>query len=87
MSVKTIKESVPSVHKPSVSAFRRFRFVPVLDIIKIVNNTSALIKDKIHTHGLHGFCTYIKKHYVANYNSVCSINNCYVCQRYVVRQH
>ena len=26
VSVKTIKESVPSIHKPSVSASRRFRF-------------------------------------------------------------
>ena len=32
-------------------------------IIKIVNNTSALIKDKIHTHSLHGVCTCIKIHY------------------------
>ena len=56
-------------------------------IIKIVNNTSALIKYNIHTHSLHGFCRYIKKHYIENYKSVCNINNCYVCQGYVARQH
>ena len=29
----------------------------------IVNNTSNLIKNKIVTHGLHGFSCYIKKHF------------------------
>ena len=49
-------------------------------VIKTVNNSPDLIKNKIHTHSIHAFCCYIKKHYLHNYESICHVINCYVCQ-------
>ena len=39
-------------------------------VIKTVNNSPDLIKNKIHTHSIHGFCCYIKNHYLQNYDSI-----------------
>ena len=38
------------------------------------------ITDKIKTHSLHGFSTYLKKQIIDQYEITCNINNCYVCQ-------
>ena len=51
------------------------------DIPLIVNNTSILIKNKIVTHSLHGFSCYVKKHLLQNYQNLCSVPNCYICQQ------
>lgn len=51
------------------------------DIPLIVNNTSNLIKNKIVTHSLHGFSCYVKKHLLQNYQNLCSVPNCYICQQ------
>ena len=51
------------------------------DIPLIVNNTSILIKNKIVTHSLHGFSCYVKKHFLQNYQNLCSVPNCYICQQ------
>ena len=40
----------------------------------IVNETDALILEKIKTHSLHGYCTYIKQHYIKSYNKPCTID-------------
>ena len=49
-------------------------------IIKTVNNSPDLIKNKINTHSIHRFCCYIKNHYLQNYDPICHVTNCYVCQ-------
>ena len=46
----------------------------------IVNETDALILEKIKTRSLHGYCTYIK-HYIKSYNKPCTRVNCYVCNQ------
>ena len=47
----------------------------------IVNETDALILEKIKTHTLHGYCSYIKQHYIKSYNKPCTIVNCYICNQ------
>ena len=51
------------------------------DIPLIVNNTSNLVKNKIVTHSLHGFSSYVKKHLLQNYQNLCSVSNCYICHQ------
>ena len=59
-------------------------------IIKTVNDTPALIKDKIHTHSLQGFSIYIKKYYwnvpCGDTSSKTLIDVC-VCVCVSVRRH
>ena len=46
-----------------------------------INNTPNIILNKIYTHSLHGFATYIKIFFIQTYNIVpCTIINCYICQ-------
>ena len=46
---------------------------------KIVNTTPDIIINKIFTHSLNGFTTYVKQYYIAEYSFECSRNNCYIC--------
>ena len=50
-------------------------------ISKILANTPENIMQKIYTHSLHGFSNYTKRQYLANYQELCDIENCYVCGR------
>ena len=50
-------------------------------ISKIVTKTPPNIIEKVASHSLHGFAIYIKKHYLARYRDICTINDCYVCGR------
>ena len=45
----------------------------------IINNTKKNIKEKVYTHSLKGFSTYIKKICIDKYQSTCNERNCYVC--------
>ena len=48
---------------------------------RTINNTPNIIINKIYTHSLHGFATYIKNFFIQTYNIVpCTIINCYICQ-------
>ena len=47
----------------------------------LINNTAQLITDKIYTHSLKGFATYVKNVYLSVYNEMCYINDCYICSR------
>ena len=48
---------------------------------RTINNTPNIILNKIYTHSLHGFSTYIKNFFIQTYNIVpCTIINCYICQ-------
>ena len=49
------------------------------DLPILINNTPKNIKDKVYTHSLPGFSTYIKKIYIEKYENLCQIRNCYVC--------
>ena len=48
---------------------------------KLINETDGIIIDKVNTHSLQGFCSYIKQYYVNQYEVLCSIPNCYICNQ------
>ena len=50
----------------------------------ILNKRNSIITDKINTHSRKGFTLYLKKFLVIEYNSICLIQNCYVCSKIVV---
>ena len=47
----------------------------------LINDTPSSITEKLSTHSLNGFSHYVKNFYVSKYNTVCSIANCYICNR------
>ena len=48
---------------------------------RTIKNTPNIILNKIYTHSLHGFATYIKNFFIQTYNIVpCTIINCYICE-------
>ncbi len=49
------------------------------DLPKVINNTPTAILDKINTHCLKGFATYIKHCIFQSYQEICTIVNCYIC--------
>ena len=49
------------------------------NIVRIINNTSNAITDKISTHSLYGFTTYGKMQILNSYNRDCSILDCFIC--------
>ena len=50
-------------------------------LVKTVNESSELIISKIHSHSIKGFCNYVKHLLIQSYNEICSIPNCYICNR------
>ena len=45
----------------------------------LLNKTSTAILDKIVTHSEYGFKTYVKYHFLSNYQENCLISQCYIC--------
>ena len=45
----------------------------------IYNTMDQTIKEKIFTHSLNGFKTYIKHKFLESYDVICNIQNCYSC--------
>ena len=50
-------------------------------ILNTFNLSPSIILDKIYTHSFAGFCQYVKKYYLAKYDSTCIIHSCFVCQK------
>ena len=51
-------------------------------IYVLLNNSPKTIVDKINTHSLKGFSTYIKKYLIDGYKlGPCTVYNCYTCNR------
>ena len=48
---------------------------------KLINDTPRCILDKLDTHSLEGFSTYIKNHYISYYDEYCVVPDCYACNR------
>ena len=46
----------------------------------LIQSTPAHTLQKVYTHSLQGFASYIKRTTIANYQLECSIPNCYICQ-------
>ena len=45
---------------------------------KLVNDTTSVILEKIFSHSLQGFISYIKQYYISLYSFNCNIDNCYI---------
>ena len=50
------------------------------NIIQTVNNTPENVIEKVFTHSINGMTTYAKKYLIGNYETTCTITNCYVCK-------
>ena len=48
-------------------------------IPKLLSTLPTRVTEKIHTHSYTGFCMYVKKYFVDQYNDSCSIIHCYIC--------
>ena len=59
----------------TTSANVAMRFV----VPSIISETPPCIIDKIYTHSICGYSSYIKKFLCNNYEETCSIPNCYIC--------
>ena len=51
------------------------------EIVRILNATPEEIGEKVHTHSYFGFSQYVKQYYIAKYEMICIIPNCYICNR------
>ena len=48
----------------------------------LLNSFPHGITDKLNTHNLHGFCSYITKYLLGRYQDTsCTVPNCYVCRQ------
>jgi len=47
----------------------------------IINSSPPQITEKVATHSLEGFSSYIKNLYLQGYETICTIHDCYICNR------
>ena len=48
-------------------------------IPKLLKEIPLCIQDKVTSHSFHGFSQYTKNYFIQNYETDCSIQNCYIC--------
>jgi hypothetical protein len=46
----------------------------------VINECPNIIKQKVLTHSYPGYVKYIKQNFISNYEVICNIQNCYICQ-------
>ena len=46
----------------------------------LLNSYPPCITDKLNTHNLRGFCSYLTKYLLGRYQDTCTIANCYICR-------
>ena len=51
----------------------------------VLSNTCDDIINKINTHSYEGFAAYVKKYIISSYSTECSIENCYVCGAWLLK--
>ena len=51
------------------------------NIPNLINNLPGNVKEKIQTHSIEGFSNYLELYLIGNYQEVCLIENCYICNR------
>ena len=49
---------------------------------RLLNSKQALITNKLYSHSLHGFSTYVKNIMLDEYTTTCTIDNCFVCSQH-----
>ena len=47
----------------------------------LINTTPTIILDKITSHSIKGFTTYIKRSCIQKYTVLCQLANCFTCER------
>ena len=47
----------------------------------LINTTPIIILNKITSHSIKGFTTYIKRSCIEKYTILCQLTNCYTCER------
>jgi hypothetical protein len=52
------------------------------NVPKVINGSPAEILIKVSTHSLQGFSGYIKQYILKSYQENCTIQHCYICNRY-----
>ena len=74
----TRNKDLPIVILPRTSAAEHsLRY----SIPKLILDTPSNIIDKISTHSNKGFCQYIKKLFNNQYDDICLVHNCYICNK------
>ena len=53
--------------------------MPCCNTPKIVNKSSYNILDKIYTHSLEGYISYIKNNIIDSYPTECTLSKGYIC--------
>lgn len=48
---------------------------------KLIRDTDTSLLDKVHSHSLHGFTSYMKNSILGSYKESCEIDHCYICSR------
>ena len=61
--------------RTNISKNRLRHYIPTL----LRNSIDENIISKVHTHSLYGFSQYVKRVYIAKYQTECLIPNCYIC--------
>ena len=49
---------------------------------RLIHTTPNIVTDKINTHSMHGFSTYVRNYFIGLYQSQCLLQNCYICNKY-----
>ena len=76
--ITTRQGEVPVVARGKSSAANQsIRF----SLPKEMLNTHDLILEKLNTHSFNGFSNYAKQYYISQYNPLCTVENCYICNR------
>ena len=47
----------------------------------LINDTDGNIIEKVDTQSYYGFGAYVKKLTIQDYQCVCTLSTCYICQR------
>ena len=72
-----VKDNIHTVRANHEFAMKCLRY----SLPHTINETPDAIKNKtLYTHSLHGFICYIKTCLLNNYNDVCTLSSCYICQ-------
>ena len=72
LAVEMISTFKPHIQSTAQNCMRYY-------IPKLLSMLPTRVTEKIHTHSYTGFCMYMKKYFVDQYNDSCSIIHCYIC--------
>ena len=53
----------------------------------LLNDTPAIIINKIDTHSIQGFSFFIKRYYLSQYTTQCQLRGCFICNNWFFLSH